>query len=177
MKHLNRFVLATITLVICSLLSPAFAQKGDVLTNIMMQIQGVKAADIANVIAALNEADADASTPTNPADPTSFRDPISHACYQAEVKFLQSLPQTKPITSPPPFDAIVLFQRKRDFVSQLQAGLPPYLKLGCAALLGDEIQTFVKTAALLGVKIIPAALTGIFPAAAPITLPLMTLTP
>ena len=37
---------------------------------------------------------------------------------------------------------VQLFQKKRDFVAQIQAGIPVYLKLGCAPLLGDEAAIF-----------------------------------
>jgi len=62
---------------------------------------------------------------TNPSDPASFRDPISHACYPAQIKFLQSLPQVQVIKAKVPFNAIVLFQRERDLVTQLPAGNGP----------------------------------------------------
>jgi hypothetical protein len=126
-------------------------------------------------VAAIQEADDDAATLTNPADLTSFRDPIAHACYPAQVKFLQTLPQIQAIKAPSPYNVIVLFQRKRDLVAQIKAGLPGYLKVGCAALLKDEETIFVQTLGLIGVPIAAGALTGIFPAAAPITLPALTL--
>jgi hypothetical protein len=166
-----------------SLGAPA-AAPADPFAQLMSSLEKVKQEDIAGVIADLQAADADAATIVIPAFPASgslpasdavVRDPISHACYPAEIKFLQSLPQAATPTGK--FILVQAFQAKRDFVAQIKAGLPTYLKLGCAPLLGDEINTFVQTLALVGVKLVPAALTGIFPAIAPITLPLMTLTP
>jgi hypothetical protein len=160
------------------------AAPADPFAQLMSSLEKVKQEDIAGVIADIQAADVDAATVVIPAIPATgslpasdavVRDPISHACYPAEIKFLQSLPQAATPTGK--FILVQLFQAKRDFIAQIQAGLPTYLKLGCAPLLGDEINTFVQTMALVGVKLIPAALTGIFPAAAPITLPLMTLTP
>ena len=79
------------------------------------------------------------------------------------------------IKAPAPYNVIVMFQRKRDLVAQIKAGFPGYLKVGCAALLKDEETIFVQTLGLIGVPIAAGALTGIFPAAAPITLPALTL--
>ena len=111
----------------------------------------------------------------NPNDATSFRDPIAHACYPAQIKFLQSLPQIQAIKAPAPYNVIVLFQRKRDLVAQIKAGLPGYLKVGCAALLKDEERILVQTLGLIGVSVGAGVLTGVFPAAAPITLPALTI--
>ncbi len=144
--------------------------------DLMSQIEKVKAEQIEGIVAALKEADADAGTVINTAT-NDVKDPIAHACYPAQIKFLQSLPVSQPIASPAPFNLIVLFQRKRDFVAQVKAGIPAYLKLGCSALLGDEVQTFVQTTALVGIKLLPAAATAMFPPLAPVTLPAMTLLP
>ena len=149
---------------------------GDPFNDLMAQIEKVKADQIDGIVSALKEADADAGQVINTAT-GDVKDPISHACYPAQIKFLQSLPVSQPITSPAPYNLIVLFQRKRDFVAQIKAGIPPYLKLGCSALLGDEIHVFVQTAALVGIKIVPAAATAMFPALAPVTLPAMVALP
>lgn len=151
------------------------AAPADLLGDLMAQIEKIKADTVANVIADINAADADAASLTNPADPASFKDPISHACYPAAVKFLQSLPTSTAPTGT--FVGVQLFQKKRDFLAQLQAGLPVYLKLGCAPLLGDEVQSFVKLMAMVGVKVLPVAATALMPALAPITLPALALTP
>lgn len=129
------------------------AATADPLAKLVADIENVKGEIITGTIVALNEADADAATLTSASDPSSFHDPISHACYPAEIKFLQSLPVVAQIQSPSPFNLIVLFQRKRDLIMQIQAGLPSYLKLGCAALLGDEASIFTKTMGLIGVTV------------------------
>ena len=147
----------------------------DPLQKLMDDITSIEATVVAGTIAAINEADADASTLTNPADPTSLRDPISHACYPAQIKFLQSLPQVQAIKAPVPYNLIVLFQRKRDLIATIKAGLPTYLKIGCAPLLGDEITIFNQTLGMIGVTAGAGVLTGLFPAAAPLTLPALTL--
>lgn len=157
---------------------PATVQQNpfDPIGDLSAKIEAVKAETVEKLIAALNEADADAGTITN-ATTGDVKDPISHACYPAQIRFLQSLPAAKPILSPAPFNLIVLFQRKRDFVAQVQAGLPSYLKLGCSAMLGDEVTIFVKTLAMAGVKVGLGAMTGLFPAAAPLTLPALSILP
>ena len=143
------------------------------LQKIMDDISAKSAAFVAGVIAAIQEADDDAATLTNPNDAISFRDPIAHACYPAQIKFLQSLPQVQAIKAPAPYNVIVMFQRRRDLVAQIKAGLPGYLKIGCAALLKDEETILIQTLGLIGVTVGAGALTGVFPAAAPIALPLL----
>ncbi|GEM_PF-4533855 len=171
---------------------PAPAHSGDPLSQFMDQLEKVKAENVAAVIADIQAADADAGavvTPAIPANPNAtpptaaidavVRDPIAHACYPALIKFLQSTPTFQPASGK--LVGFQLFQRKRDFVAQLKAGLPTYLKLGCAPLLGDEVNTLIQTMAMIGVKIAPAGLAAICPpcaaAAAPIALPALTLTP
>ena len=150
------------------------------------RLEKVKAENIAAVIADIQAADGDAGTIVVPANATAnppldaeVRDPIAHACYPALIKFLQSTPTSQPASGK--LVGFQLFQRKRDFVAQLKAGLPTYLKLGCAPLLGDEINTLIQTMAMIGVKIAPAGIAAICPpcalAAAPIALPALTLTP
>ena len=154
---------------------PAAAAAVDPLQQLMDQIAAKKVEFVTNVVAAIQEADDDAATLTNPADPGSFRDPIAHACYPAQIKFLQSLPQVQAIKAPTPYNVIVLFQRKRDLVAQIKQGLPGYLKVGCAALLQDEKTILLQTLGLIGVTVGTGALTGVFPAIAPITLPALAL--
>ncbi len=172
------------------------APSGDPLAQFMAQIEKIKAEDIAAVIADITLADADAATvitpaipatPAVPATPTLpaipafpgadavVKDPISHACYPAAIKFLQSIPAVAAPSGK--FVGVQLFQAKRDFIAQLQAGLPPYLKLGCAPLLGDEVHIALSVFNMIGIKVLPAALTAIMPALAPITLPAMVLAP
>ena len=158
--------------------SPAPTSPLDVLTDLMNQIETIQTITITNVIADITAANADASTVVTPATPTTtaiVRDPIAAACYPAAIQFLQSLPIATPPTGT--LVGVQLFQKKRDFIAQVQAGLPVYLKLGCAPLLGDEITTFVNLMAMVGVKILPAAATALMPALAPITLPALTLAP
>jgi len=171
---------------------PVPARSNDPLSQFMDQLEKVKAENIAAVIADIQAADADAGTVVTPAIPANpnatpptaaidavVRDPIAHACYPALIKFLQSTPTFQPASGK--LVGFQLFQRKRDFVAQLKAGLPTYLKLGCAPLLGDEINTLIQTMAMIGVKIAPAGIAAICPpcalAAAPIALPALTLTP
>lgn len=161
----------------CRAAATASSASADPLQKLMDDIAKIDSQIVAGVISALNEADADASTLTNPSDPTSFRDTISHACYPAQIKFLQSLPQVVAIQSPSPYNLIVLFQRKRDLVAQIKAGLPGYLKVGCAALLQDEAQILAQTLGLIGVTAGVGVLAGIFPPAAPISLALPLLLP
>lgn len=123
----------------------------DPLTKVMNDLANVQQDLVNGVIADITAADADASSLTNPADPTSFKDPISHACYPAAMKFLQSLPVATPATGK--FILVQLFQKKRDFVAQIQAGIPVYLKLGCAPLLGDEAMILTKLLGLVGVQV------------------------
>jgi hypothetical protein len=182
------------------------APAADYLGNFMNQLEQIKAETVAAVIADIQAADADAGTmvtpaipanpgspaiaatatspavpavPATPAVPAAVRDPIAHACYPALVKFLQSTPTFAPATGK--LVGFQLFQRKRDFVAQLKAGIPTYLQLGCAPLLGDEANTFIQAMGMVGVKIAPAAIAAICPpcaaAAAPIALPALTLTP
>jgi hypothetical protein len=166
--------------------APAPARSNDPLSQFMDQLEKVKAENIAAVITDIQAADADAGTIVVPANPAAnppldaqVRDPIAHACYPALIKFLQSTPTFQPASGK--LVGFQLFQRKRDFVAQLKAGLPTYLKLGCAPLLGDEINTLIQAMAMIGVKIAPAGIAAICPpcalAAAPIALPALTLTP
>jgi hypothetical protein len=178
----------------------AAATSGDPLANFMAQLEKIKTEDITAVIADINLADADAATVITPAiaatpavaanpsatpptpaipafagSPAVVKDPISHACYPAAIQFLTSIPAVAAPTGK--FVGVQLFQAKRDFIAQLQAGLPSYLKLGCAPLLGDEINIAIQVFNMIGIKVVPAALTAIMPALAPVTLPAAVLTP
>lgn len=182
LKPLTGFQTATAT--------PAAAPSGDALSNFMAQLEKVTQDNIAAVIADIQLADADAGTIITPAIPASaatatspafagsaavVKDPIAHACYPAAVQFLQSIPAVAAPSGK--FVGVQLFQAKRDFIAQLQAGLPTYLKLGCAPLLGDEINIAVQVFNMIGIKVVPAALTALMPALAPVTLPAMVLAP
>lgn len=154
---------------------PAAASPIDQLQKLIEDISAKKVEIVGNVVAAIQEADDDAGALTIASDPTSFRDPIAHACYPAQIRFLQTLPQVQAIKAKVPYNLIVLFQHKRNLVALLKAGLPPYLKLGCSALVGDEKTILIQTLAMIGVSVGAGALTGIFPAAAPFTLPALAL--
>lgn len=172
----------------------------DPLANFMAQIEALDATLVTGVIADIQLADNDAATiitpaipatpavtanpnatpptpaiPAFPATPATVKDPIAHACYPAAIQFLSSIPAVATPTGK--FVGVQLFQAKRDFVAQLQIGLPTYLKLGCAPLLGDEVNTAIQIFNMIGIKLLPAAATAIMPALAPITLPAMVLAP
>src|SRR5262249_14185867 len=64
----------------------------DPISAALSQIQNVNANIIANAIAAIEEADADAGTVITPATATTaatVKDPISHACYPAQIQYLK----------------------------------------------------------------------------------------
>lgn len=126
------------------------------LSKLMSDLAGLQKKIVDDAIADITAADADASMLVNPSDPASFRDPISHACYPAAIRFLSELPVATAPTGT--LIAVQLFQKKRDFIMQIQAGLPVYLKLGCAPLLGDEVQVLTKLMGLVGVKVAMATL-------------------
>jgi len=155
--------------------TPAPTLPTDPINSALTAIQNVNNTVIQNAVAALQEADADAgtivvpavaaslgtpATATSPAvpavagSPAVVKDPISHACYPAQIQYLQSLPTAQPIKSPAPYNLIVLFQYKRDFVNMLLSGslVPTYLKLGCSALLGQETLILAGTLGLVGVS-------------------------
>lgn len=162
---------------VCSLAFPAHAAaQADPIQALINKLTSANAQVVQNTIAALQHADADAATVVNSAT-GDVKDPISHACYPAQIRFLQSMPAAVNITDPAPYNLIVLFQLKRDFVAQIKAGIPPYLAVGCSALLGDEVQTFIKTLALIGITVTassitplltPAALVPVLPAITPV---------
>ncbi len=130
------------------------------------KLEGVQAKLVTDVVADIQAADADAGTviiPATATTPATVKDAVSHACYPAAIQFLKSLPTATPLTGT--LTGVQLFQQKRDFITQLQAGLPSYLKVGCAALLGDEIKTFVTLMAMVGVTIGTGGVTGLLPAA------------
>lgn len=128
----------------------------DGVQNLLNELQAANGAFVSNVVAAINEADADAGTvvvPANGTTPAQVKDPISHACYPAQVQYLNSLPIAQKITVPAPYNVIVLFQYKRDFVNMVLSGqlIPAYLKVGCAALLGNEAAILAATLGVVGI--------------------------
>jgi hypothetical protein len=147
------------------------------LDNLLTKLEKIQTDIVAGVVGDIQAADADAGTiitPANGSTPAVVNDPISHACYPAAVQFIQSLPVAKPTTGAP-YIFVQLFQKKRDFVNQIKAGLPAYLKIGCGALLGDETQIFVAMLGMVGVTVATGGLAGILPAAAPLALPVLSL--
>lgn len=141
---------------------------------LMQKIDTIASQVVADTVSDINAADADAGTVITPATATApaiVKDAISHACYPAAVTFLQSLPVATPLTGK--LFGVQLFQRKRDFLNQLKAGLPDYLKIGCGALLGDEVKIFTSLMGLVGVTVATGGIGGLFPAAA--ALPALTL--
>lgn len=147
------------------------------LDNLLAKLEQIQTDVVAGVVGDIQAADADAGTivtPANGSTPAVVNDPISHACYPAAVQFIQSLPVAKPTTGAP-YIFVQLFQKKRDFVNQIKAGLPAYLKIGCGALLGDETQIFVAMLGMVGVTVATGGLAGILPAAAPLALPVLSL--
>lgn len=136
------------------------------LDQFMAKLEAITQTVITNSVADITAANADASTVITPATATSaavVRDPIAAACYPALIQFLQNLPTGTPTTGT--FIAVQLFQKKRDFIAQLQAGLPSYLKIGCAALLGSEVQILTQALGLVGITVATGGITGLLPAA------------
>lgn len=74
------------------------------------------------------------------ADAVAHNDAIAHACYPVLAKFVQSL-QGPTGTVAGAFSA---FQAARDLRLGVQAGLPVDLRLGCSALVQDEVQLLIK---------------------------------
>jgi hypothetical protein len=144
----------------------ASANPADAINNLMTSLSKLNADVVTNVVADIQAADADAGTVVIPATattPATVNDPIAHACYPAAIQFLQTLPVIKPTTGT--LVGVQLFQKKRDFIITLKAGLPAYLKIGCGALLGDEVQTFVSLMGMVGITVATGGLAGLFPAA------------
>jgi hypothetical protein len=85
-------------------------------------------------------------------DTNKPKDEIAHACYPAAKKFVQSL-QVK-------HDAVagagivVLFERKRLLTMTIKKGLPIYLQIGCAPLLGDEAKILVGVVGMAGINLV-----------------------
>jgi hypothetical protein len=134
--------------------------------SLLSKLSTIQNEIVTNVITDIQAADADAGTVITPATattPAAVNDPIAHACYPAAVQFLQSLPVAKATTGP--LFGVQLFQKKRDFINQLKAGLPAYLKIGCGALIGDEVQIFITMMGMVGVTVATGGITGLLPAA------------
>lgn len=119
----------------------------DPVNDLMQKIAAVKDKAIAD----LQAADGIAVGP----DPAHPVDALGHACYPAVIQFLNNV---VPSSLPPVTGPAVVFEQARILRMQLQAGLPTYLKLGCAPLAQDEATMLVKLGGLIGVAINPAIL-------------------
>ena len=79
-------------------------------------------------------------------------DVVGHACFPALAQFINSLPH--PPAGTTVSGAISAFETARALRLKVQgtvsAGLPDYLKLGCAALVVDEQTLLLKLGALAG---------------------------
>lgn len=78
-------------------------------------------------------------------------DTIAHACYPAEVKFLQSLQGLPKV--PAGAGIVTAFEIKRVLGQIVKKGLPDYLVIGCAPLMQDEATIFIKIMGQLGIAI------------------------
>lgn len=128
--------------------------------DLISKIEAVKKEVVDGIIADITAALADASA-IDP-DTNKPRDAIAAACYPEQIKFLQTLPVAAPLQGK--FILVQLFQRKRDFVIQLQKGLPASLKIGCGALLGDEVSIAIKTLGMVGVSVTAPEILPMMPA-------------
>ena len=106
---------------------------GDIITHLnKLGDKAVADIDVANALA--SAIDADTNKP---------KDEIAAACYPQAKKFVQTLQGT--LTADQQQTAgsgapgiVTLFERKRLLVIFIKKGLPNYLVIGCAPLLGDE---------------------------------------
>ena len=78
------------------------------------------------------------------ADAIAHNDVIAAACYPALIQFVSGLPAVGGTVA----GAFSAFQQARDLHKGVSAGLPDYLRLGCAALVQDEKQMILKLAAI-----------------------------
>lgn len=134
--------------------------------------------DILAEIAAKGTADLQAADDVASAiDPDSgkMQDAIAHACYPALIKFIGGLPKG-PADGSVPGPAVV-FERARLARKMIQSGLPDSLKIGCAPLVQDEANFFVKILALAGVAVGTGGLGGLAIPAVPGLLSAMPLVP
>lgn len=78
------------------------------------------------------------------ADAVANNDAIAHACYPALAKFVSTLaPSGGNVVG-----AFSAFQKARDLHKGVSAGLPDYLKIGCAPLIVDEQMMIARLAAI-----------------------------
>jgi hypothetical protein len=79
------------------------------------------------------------------ADAVAHNDVLAHACYPALIQFVKS---NQPAAGANVAGAFSAFQKGRDLVGQVNAGLPTYLVLGCAPLVADVRAMAIKLAAI-----------------------------
>lgn len=110
---------------------------GCTFSNPVALTQNSSLSDLAKfTVADLQAADADA---------VANNDAVAHACYPALEQFVQSLPTSGGTVA----GAFSAFQKTRDLANGVKAGLPTYLKIGCAPLVMDE-QQLINQLALIG---------------------------
>jgi hypothetical protein len=119
---------------------------GDFISTIVTKLNAlndkvVADIDVANGMA--TEIDPDTNRP---------KDEIAAACYPAAKKFIVSLKANVPTGGTP--GVVTLFERKRLLVISIKKGLPTYLTIGCAPLLGDEIKILVGVVGMAGINLI-----------------------
>ena len=140
--------------VVCmvALSSPSFAQ-GKRVVSPLAAPEPKSVSDVLTQIAIKGTADLEAADSIASAidpDTNQMRDEIAHTCFVAMIKFIGKLP--KPDTTTPPGPAVV-FERVRLARLTAQAGLPTYLRIGCAPLVQDETLLFIRIAAMVGVTV------------------------
>ncbi len=121
-------------------------KSGDFITTIVNKLNEINDKVVADIDVA-NEMASEVDPETNRA-----KDEIAAACYPAAKKFIVSLKAKVPAGGTP--GVVTLFERKRLLVLTIKKGLPTYLTLGCAPLLGDEIKILVGVVGMAGINLI-----------------------
>ena len=87
------------------------------------------------------------------ADAEAHGDQIAAACYPALITFVSQLQNSAQESRP--VGGFSGFQRARDAVKDTEAGVPVYLRIGCAALAQDvtgDVAQFLGSLASIGIK-------------------------
>ena len=87
------------------------------------------------------------------ADAEAHGDQIAAACYPALITFVAQLQSSAQQSQP--VGGFSGFQRARDAVKDAEAGVPVYLRIGCAALVQDvtgDAAQFLGSLASIGIK-------------------------
>lgn len=97
-----------------------------------------------------------ANTLASEIDPNTnkAKDEIAAACYPQAKKFIVSLKGQAPAADAPKQGIVTLFERKRLLVMAIKQGLPNYLVIGCAPLLGDEAKVLVGVLGMAGINLV-----------------------